>query len=145
MAQWNCGAGLTPNFGLTGYKTRCLLYHGGSKEKGGDDWGGLGLEKRGRKMKGKRLKKWGENTGGIMRRQTADARREGCCSGEERFSFGTVNNSPCLSWTAFTAPFVCSDILGSLKRGEGLRGLGFQGFHWHGKGRALAQYEYEGK
>lgn len=26
------------------------------------------------------------------------------------FSFGTVNNSPCLSWKAFTAPFVCRDI-----------------------------------
>lgn len=85
----------------------------------------------------------GGTTAGIWRRQTADARREGYCSGEQRFSFGTVNNSPCLSWTAFTAPFVRSDILGSPKRGADPRGLGFQGFHWHGKGRALGQYEYE--
>lgn len=60
MAQCNHGAGLTPNFGLTGYKTHRLLYHGGSKEKGGDDWRGAGLEQRGRKMKGKRQKNGGK-------------------------------------------------------------------------------------
>lgn len=77
-------------------------------------------------------------------KETADALGGGLLLlGEERFSFGTVNNSPRLSWMAFTAPFVCSDILGSLKRGEGLRGLSFQGFHWHGKGCVLTQYEYE--
>lgn len=59
----------------------------------------------------------GQNGGSIRRSQTSDTRREGggYCLGGERFSFGTVNNSPCLSWTAFTAPFVWSDILGSLR------------------------------
>lgn len=33
MAQRNHASGLTPNFGLTGYKTPYLLYQGGSKER----------------------------------------------------------------------------------------------------------------
>lgn len=68
------------------------------------------LEKRVRKMKEKGLEKGkiGEALQGD--RQLTPGGGGGYCSGEERFSFGTVNNSPRLSWTAFTAPFVCSDI-----------------------------------
>lgn len=66
---------------------------------------------------------WEQDAG----RRTADALREGFCSAEEPFPFSTVNNSPCLSWTAFTAAFVRSDILGSLKSGEGSASRVFTG------------------
>ena len=65
-------------------------------------------------------RKEGENRGRKERREEGLAVWVPLERREIFFPFGTVNNSPCLSWTAFTAPFVCSDILGSLKSGEGL-------------------------
>ena len=129
---------------MSGFKTDYLLYRVGLREQERLDSREAELKKR---------QKWME--GGIITRRwhfcvsvcvCVCVCGRGCpLLGEERCSFGTVNNSPCLSWMPFTAAFVCSDILGSLKRQECLRGLSSQVFLWPGKGCVLTQYEYEGK
>lgn len=68
MARWNHGLGLTPNFGITGYKAPYLLYYGGSKESENDMIGET--EPRERRSKWKEgTGKVGKNEGSIGDRQ----------------------------------------------------------------------------
>lgn len=125
--------GLTPNFGLTGCKTHNLLYYvmrqrAIKRERA--DWRKRGGRQRRLKEK---WRDWKRAKKGKHYKETDGWRlwrRGGSVWQRSDFSFGTVNNSPCLSWTAFMAPFVCSDILGSLREkraGEGSASRVFTG------------------